>query len=640
MWGPRPTMASRPVSNRRRNYNQRATDFTESHDLNDEFHDVPGLASNAGHEGTHAHWADEEEPAPRTSGEMASTMGRPSGEYEDAFDDAEPYESEYGAPSAAERYSDAPSAYDPESEYGTSYGGAGAGAAPSSRHAPASRHAPGTRQYTTDYDDEPAHYERDVRIERPHTEGANAENYYGSKQKELDYEYRPEYPSAGEDEDVGGFPAFFHHPVGQYGNFNIFQRLYLEIRQMASFGLTSVALVVVANLAFISYFNPFRKSPPKARTDLEFERRITGERLSGRVEYYAEYWGYKCEEYEITTRGGWILKAHRISDPRRPGGRGYPVIVQHGILCNSLFYFTNEERSLGFWLVDQGFDVWSTNVRSNYNAGHTQYGRWDPRFWAWGMMELAEDLVDVVNYILQQTGYSQLAYIGHSQGTASMFLALSNGKYPSLGNKLSSFCALGPAVFPGPSLRRFPFRVMQLLTSRFAWSFVFGVRDFFPAIELGRQVAPAYIFGHFAYVIFAYLFDFHDHNWIDRLKPKIFRSTGIQTSSELLYFYMRSFVGRGCIFDPNVHTPWFPKQFPPLTVVYGTTDYLVVGKPLVERLLRYENNVEIVHIVELQGFEHMDMVLGVDAYKVVFPKIKDTIVRTMDLEDMPAKAVM
>ena len=89
------------------------------------------------------------------------------------------------------------------------------------------------------------------------------------------------------------------------------------------------------------------------------------------------------------------------------------------------------------------------------------------------------------------------------------------------------------------------------------------------------------------------------------------------------------------MFDPRITQPWFPPSFPPLTVAYGSIDHLVLGKPLVDRLMAYESNVQIVHILELKGYEHMDMVLGGDAYKTVFPKIKDTIVRTIDPEDLP-----
>jgi len=471
---------------------------------------------------------------------------------------------------------------------------------------------------------------RGVYVEHPHTAFEDTPHRM-DEYTEQPY-FNPNEMSAAQ-EHPEDFPAFFMHSVGEYGDFGFFSRMYIEIRQMFMFGLTSLGLMILANLAFARYFNPFRKNYPKARLDFEYERRITGERYSERVEYYAEYWGYQCEEYEILTREGWILKAHRISDPRRPGGRGYPVVLQHGILCTSLFFFTSEERSLGFWLVDQGFDVWSTNIRSNYGAGHTRYSRWDPRFWSWSLIELGDDLVDVVDFVLQTTGYKQLAYVGHSQGTGSMFLALN--KYADFGKKLSSFTALGPAVYPGSSLKRLPFRVMKMVPSRWAWSLVFGVREFLPALDLIRALLPKSLFGHMAYIIFAYLFDFHDHNWVDRHKPKIFCSTGVTTSSELLYYWIHSFVARGCVFDPRITQPWFPPSFPPLTVAYGSIDHLVLGKPLVDRLMAYESNVQIVHILELKGYEHMDMVLGGDAYKTVFPKIKDTIVRTIDPEDLP-----
>ncbi|WFD35955.1 sterol esterase [Malassezia cuniculi] len=490
-------------------------------------------------------------------------------------------------------------------------------------------------RHDEDGDDVEHDYRMDhgVPIEMPHTAAQAANHNVVQRPQDTTY-FDPQYHDA-QDEEVESFPAFFHHPVGEYGDYNIFSRLYLEIRQFASLMITLQGLLIVMFLAYGRYMNPMRKKPPKARTDLEYERRITGERLSERMEYYAEYWGYKCEEHEIVTAGGWILKAYRISDPRRGNRRGYPVVLQHGILCTSLFFFTAEERSLGFWLVDQGFDVWATNIRSNYGAGHVKYNRWDPRFWAWGVHELADDLVDVVNYVVDASGYRQVAYVGHSQGTGSMFLSLATGYHPELGYKLSSFTALGPAVYPGPSLSRLPFKVMRMFHSRHAWSLLFGVRDFMPPLSIVRAIVPSYYFGHIAYVMFGYLFDFNDHNWVNRQKPKVFRAAAVTTSAELLYFYMASFVYRGCIFDPTIKTPWFPRSFPPLTVVYGTTDYLVLGKPLVDRLLQYERNVEIVHILELQGYEHMDMVFGCDAYKVVFPKIKDTIVRTMDIEDGP-----
>lgn len=112
---------------------------------------------------------------------------------------------------------------------------------------------------------------------------------------------------------------------------------------------------------------------------------------------------------------------------------------------------------MAFWLVDQGYDVWVTNIRANFEAGHTEYPRSDPRFWAWGLKELAFDLRDIVEFICGATGKPRVAYVGHSQGSGSMYLALSPGICPELGRRLSSFTAIGPSG-KSLSLRRVRFR--------------------------------------------------------------------------------------------------------------------------------------------------------------------------------------
>lgn len=56
----------------------------------------------------------------------------------------------------------------------------------------------------------------------------------------------------------------------------------------------------------------------------------------------------------------------------------------------------------------------------------------------------------------------------------SVFLALSRGMRPDIGNKLSCFVALAPAVYGGPVLRSFPFSVMRRFKSRAMWKLVFG----------------------------------------------------------------------------------------------------------------------------------------------------------------------
>lgn len=60
-----------------------------------------------------------------------------------------------------------------------------------------------------------------------------------------------------------------------------------------------------------------------------------------------------------------------------------------------------------------------------------------------------------------------------------------------------------------------------------------------------------------------------------------------------------------CVFDTSAREPWFPAAFPPLAIYYGTTDTLVLGKPLVERLRGSEPNVRLLKAVPLLNYEHI-----------------------------------
>lgn len=76
---------------------------------------------------------------------------------------------------------------------------------------------------------------------------------------------------------------------------------------------------------------------------------------------------------------------HRVINHRhRPGpdGRGgFPVLILHGLFQSSGSFITSEERSLAFWLSDQGYQVFLGNTRGVFGMGHRRISRKDPRFW-------------------------------------------------------------------------------------------------------------------------------------------------------------------------------------------------------------------------------------------------------------------
>lgn len=81
---------------------------------------------------------------------------------------------------------------------------------------------------------------------------------------------------------------FFDHVVQRYGDFGPVQKARLAVRQFLSFLLTFGVLSAVLVASIVHAMNPWAKRPPRSRADREYETRITGERGSGRVQYYCE----------------------------------------------------------------------------------------------------------------------------------------------------------------------------------------------------------------------------------------------------------------------------------------------------------------------------------------------------------------
>jgi pimeloyl-ACP methyl ester carboxylesterase len=83
-----------------------------------------------------------------------------------------------------------------------------------------------------------------------------------------------------------------------------------------------------------------------------------------------------------------------------------------------------------------------------------------------------------------------------------------------------------------------------------------------------------------------------------------------------------------CVFDTQTQEPWFPRSFPPLAIIYGTADGLVLGKPLVERIRASEPNVDLRKVVAVEGYEHQDPLWARDCVETCFGAIKDIIEET------------
>lgn len=154
-------------------------------------------------------------------------------------------------------------------------------------------------------------------------------------------------------------------------------------------------------------------------------------------------YGYPSETHTVVTKDGYILEMHRI--PKRGA---QPVLLMHGILDTSATWVLMGPKSgLGYMLSDLGYDVWMGNARGNrYSKNHTSLNSDYQEFWDFTFHEMGKyDLPANIDYILSKTGYEQLHYIGHSQGTAVFWVLCS--EQPSYTQKILSMHALAPIAF-------------------------------------------------------------------------------------------------------------------------------------------------------------------------------------------------
>ncbi|KAI3835108.1 hypothetical protein MKW92_035245 [Papaver armeniacum] len=161
--------------------------------------------------------------------------------------------------------------------------------------------------------------------------------------------------------------------------------------------------------------------------------------------------GYKCQEFTVTTKDGYILSLQRVNSPKGNPKTKEPAFLQHGLFMDGASWFLDSPKeSLGFILADNNYDVWVGNTRgTRYSRGHTKLNAMLPQYWDYSWDDMAEsDLPAYINFVYKQTK-KKINYIGHSQGTIMALASFSLGpKAPNeILTKLKAAALLSPVAY-------------------------------------------------------------------------------------------------------------------------------------------------------------------------------------------------
>ncbi|KAH8410559.1 hypothetical protein KR009_001778, partial [Drosophila setifemur] len=332
---------------------------------------------------------------------------------------------------------------------------------------------------------------------------------------------------------------------------------------------------------------------------------------------------HPSETHEVTTEDKYVLTLHRI--PRR-GAK--PVLLVHGLEdTSSTWLVMGPHSGLGYFLFDNGYDVWMGNVRGNrYSRAHSKLNpNTDRAYWSFSWHEIGMyDLPAMIDGVLEKTGYQKLSYFGHSQGTTSFFVMASSR--PEYNAKIHVMSALAPVAFMrhmkapllglarmginvfGESFELFPHSIIllnQCLSSagmmktclRFYWQIVGKNGE-----EQNMTMFPV-VLGHVP--------------------------GGCNVKQALHYLQLQS-SDRFCQYDyePRENQRIYGRSSPPeyrleritapVALYYGSNDYLSAVED-VQRLAKMLPNVVENHLYK--KWNHMDMIWATSARRSIQPRL-------------------
>lgn len=341
------------------------------------------------------------------------------------------------------------------------------------------------------------------------------------------------------------------------------------------------------------------------------------------------YFGYPVEEHMVCTEDGYCLSLQRIPHSKHvSNATAVPrpaVLLVHGLMQSSEAWVCWNE-SLAFLLSDSSYDVWLGNVRGNkYSCRHVSLKPFESKFWDFSLDEMAMfDLPCMIDFILQHTGNEKLSYIGFSQGTGAALACFS--LLPRVASKISIFVALSPAA-KAKGLRK---GMLQTFINMAPESLflLLGTRAVLTISLFWRSVLHRRLFARVIDRSCETLFGWEMRNIgpIQRktlLYPHLFSYASVKT---VAHWMQIAACDRFQQYDENQsfgkgYRGILPQGYPvcqircKMAMFYGGSDDLTDIQWLLGQLSPDTMRVNV------EGYEHLDLIWAEDAHERVFPKV-------------------
>ncbi|GIY12033.1 gastric triacylglycerol lipase [Caerostris darwini] len=347
--------------------------------------------------------------------------------------------------------------------------------------------------------------------------------------------------------------------------------------------------------------------------------------------------GYPVEDYTVQTPDGYLLSVQRIPFGRvkhyNPKFEKKVVFLQHGLLSSSNDWVINFPlQSLAFILADNGYDVWLGNIRGNTYSRHNVYfPSTSERFWNFSFSEMAKyDLPTMFDFTLNVTGKKQLSYVGHSQGTTSMFALLS--EMPEYNEKVNLFIALAPVITVGHITTAIRYLAPFASDVDFLFN-ILGIGEFLPSGPVIKFLSEFVCDTKIKFICedVIFLLCGTDHKQLNETRLPVYVShtpAGASTKSIIHFaqmvnskkFQKFDYGKKGNLLEYNQTTPpeYYPENITTKVALFWSENDKLADPIDVHLLEKRLPNMIYSTPVKLKEFNHLDFVWGVNASTLVY----------------------